>query len=42
MLTATERGKDWVLLVTNVEIYKIELIFYRKVYSGRYPVLAVT
>jgi len=31
MLTATERGKDWVFLGIGVRIYKIELRFYRKV-----------
>jgi len=31
MLTATERGKDWVFLGIGVRIYQMELRFYRKV-----------
>jgi len=31
MLTATERGKNWVFLGIGVRISKMELGFYRKV-----------
>jgi len=31
MLTATERGNDWIFLGIGAGIYKMELRFYRKV-----------